>query len=105
MTAAKLPHLILDNHSNSSNHSFDKKNVVKNFVKAFDTFFLDHHHNSEFMDRFDLSCEQLHKIRKEYEKRMRSMKFNNKMIISIILSNVKDIFEFFLCTDAKKWIE
>ena len=32
------------------------------------------------------------------------MKFNNKMIIALIFSEVKDVFEYYLRTDARAWI-
>lgn len=33
------------------------------------------------------------------------MKYNNKMIIAIIFSEVKDIFDFYLRTFATNWIQ
>lgn len=79
--------------SNSKRAKFDKKNVVKNFVKAFDSYYLDPHNDQEILSLFNIpSREALKKSRLAYEKLEKGMKYNNKMIIAIIYSEYKDIF-------------
>ncbi|KAL4466129.1 hypothetical protein ABPG74_004366 [Tetrahymena malaccensis] len=91
---------------NSKKSKFDKKNVVKNFVKAFDAFFLDPHNDQQILSISQIqSRDQLKKYRSNYEKLEKSMKYNNKMIIAIIYSEFKDIFQHFLQTEADKWIQ
>ncbi|KAL4465060.1 hypothetical protein ABPG72_012243 [Tetrahymena utriculariae] len=91
---------------NNKKNRFDKKNVVKNFVKAFDSFFLDPHNDQLILSITQIqSRDQLKKYRFAYEKLEKSMKYNNKMIIAIIYSEFKDIFQHFLQTEADKWIQ
>ncbi|EAR87598.1 hypothetical protein TTHERM_00071050 (macronuclear) [Tetrahymena thermophila SB210] len=91
---------------NNKKSKFDKKNVVKNFVKAFDSFFLDSHNDQLVMNIAQIqSRDQLKKYKFAYEKLEKSMKYNNKMIIAIIYSEYKDIFQHFLQTEADKWIQ
>lgn len=92
--------------SNSKKSKFDKKNVVKNFVKAFDSYFLDPHNDQEILSLFNIpSREVLKKSRLAYEKLEKGMKYNNKMIIAIIYSEFKDVFQHFLAVEADKWIQ
>lgn len=57
------------------------------------------------MSMFEIkSKESLKEKRNCYEKLERSMKYNNKMIIAIIYSELKDIFSYFLIREAPKWI-
>lgn len=39
------------------NNKFDKKNVVKNFVKAFDGYFMNRSRDNEIMKAFNLSLD------------------------------------------------
>jgi len=42
---------------------FDKKNVVKNFVKAFDSYFLDGQRDQELMSALGITLEKLNDLR------------------------------------------
>lgn len=85
----------------------DKKNVVKNFMKAFKGYVTSWGDPETIKKIADLKDDkELNDFRKNYLVYEKKRKYNNRLMKEMILSRVyKNIFRHFLEKEAVKWLE
>lgn len=83
----------------------DKKNVVKNFVKAFRGFLTQWGDEITIKSIMEIEDEELAKIRTKFIAYEKKRKYNNKLIKDLLVhKEYKDIFHYFLQYEAEKWL-
>lgn len=85
----------------------DKKNVVKNFMKAFKAYLVSWGDPSTIKQVLALQSDQeLSEFRKNYQQYEKKRKYNNKFMKEMILNSIyKPIFRHFLEFEAGKWLD
>lgn len=79
----------------------NKKNVVKNIVKAFDAWVS----ASDVARKFE-SAASFQNIRKRLQRMITRIKYNNRLVNSIVAcENLRELFEEFLQQEASSWLE
>jgi hypothetical protein len=75
--------------------------VVKNIVKSFENWL----GSQAASEQFGESC-SLHNIRKCLHRMITKIKFNNRLVNSMVENqNIHGLFEQFLSTEARSWLE
>ena len=95
-----------DDQTNDEFEEIDKKNVVKNFAKAFKGFLLQWGNISYIKSILNITRdEELSKFRRRYMDFEKKRMYNNKFMKDILQSNAfKDIFSYFLENEAENWL-
>ena len=84
---------------------YDRKNIVKNFVKAFRSFVHCVVENSLVQEIKQLrNGEELEQFRRTFEDWISARNFNNSLIIDLMSNQYSDLFDYFLKERAEDWI-
>ncbi|KAL4480480.1 hypothetical protein ABPG72_022235 [Tetrahymena utriculariae] len=84
----------------------EKKNVVKNFVKAFKTFLNELENKDKVIQLLGMKDpKELEQFRQRFSGYLKKKKFNNKLIKDLLMSqSYSAIFEFWLLNYAQDWL-
>lgn len=90
----------------SQYNKVDKKNVVKNYVKAFRGYLLNWGDLKELLAILQTdSLYELEKVRRAYQLYEKKKKYNNKLMKDLLLNKkFKDLFQYFLLHRAQQWL-